>query len=163
MYPGFRYHGVFCQVYTCSLLLMASAPRLITEKVRILLMATPEGNEHQRRHGRHFLIPAGVLIGLGVGLITGYAGPGVLIGLGLGLLASVFIAPTGIIEDHHPGCCGGGSRWGPAIIGLFLILFGIGVIWAPANIWTYVWPYGIGIFLILIGLSFIAKMWQKSG
>jgi hypothetical protein len=150
-------------MYARSLLLMASVPRLITEKVRILLMATPEVNEHQRRHGRHFLIPAGVLIGLGVGLITGYAGPGVLIGLGLGLLASAFIAPTGIPEDRHPGCCGGGSRWGPAIIGLFLILFGIGIIWAPANIWTYVWPYGIGIFLILIGLSFIAKMWQKSG
>jgi len=109
------------------------------------------------------MIPAGVLIGLGVGLITGYAGPGVLIGLGLGLLASAFITPSGTPQDIHPGCCGGGGRWGSGIIGAFMILIGIGIIWAPVNVWTYVWPYGIGILLILIGLSFIAKMWRKSG
>jgi hypothetical protein len=126
-------------------------------------MAIPEENEHRKRHGRHFLIPAGVLIGLGVGLITGYAGPGVLIGLGLGLVASAFIEPSGLPEDSHPGCCGGRSRWGPAIVGLFLMLLGIGIIWAPANVWVYIWPYGVGIFLILVGLSFIAKMWRKSG
>ena len=126
-------------------------------------MATPEENEQRKRHGRHFLIPAGVLIGLGVGLITGYAGPGVLIGLGFGLLASAFIAPSGIPDDHHPGCCGGGSRWGRGIIGVFLLLLGIGIILAPVNIWMYVWPYGIGIFLILIGLSFIPKMLRKTG
>jgi hypothetical protein len=126
-------------------------------------METPEENELRRHHGRHFLIPAGILIGLGVGLITGYAGPGVLIGLGLGLLASAFIAPSGISEDRHTGCCGGGGRWVPGIIGAFMVLIGIGVLWAPENIWLYVWPYGVGIFLILIGLSFVAKMWRKSG
>jgi hypothetical protein len=126
-------------------------------------MATPENDDPRRRHGNHYLIPAGVLIGLGVGLITGYAGPGVLIGLGLGLLASAFIAPSGMPDDRHPGCCGGDTRWGPAIIGLFLIFLGLGIIWAPANVWSYIWPYGVGIFLVLIGLSFIAKMWRKSG
>jgi hypothetical protein len=126
-------------------------------------MTTPEEDGHPRRHGGHFMIPAGVLIGLGIGLITGYAGPGVLIGLGLGLLASVFIAPSRTSPDEPRPCCGDGSRWMPGIIGVFMILIGIGIIWAPANVWTYIWPYGVGIFLILIGLSFIAKMWRKSG
>jgi hypothetical protein len=109
------------------------------------------------------MIPAGVLIGLGVGLITGYAGPGVLIGLGLGLLASAFIAPSKTLPDEQRPGGGDSSRWIPGIIGLFLILIGIGIIWAPVNVWTYIWPYGIGIILILIGLSFIARMWRKSG
>jgi hypothetical protein len=126
-------------------------------------MTTPEEDDHRRHHGGHFMIPAGVLIGLGVGLISGYAGPGVLIGLGLGLLASVFISPSGTLPDEQRPCGGDGSHWIPGIIGLFMILLGIGIIWAPANVWTYIWPYGIGIFLILIGLSFIAKMWRKSG
>jgi hypothetical protein len=146
-----------------AFLLTVSVPRLITEKVRILHMVTPEEDEHRRRHGRNFLIPAGVLIGLGVGLITGYAGPGVLIGLGLGLVGSAFIPPSGISDDRHTGWVGGSRRWGPGIVGVVLILFGLGLIWAPADIWIYVWPYGVGIFLILIGLSFIAKMWRKSG
>ena len=34
------------------------------------------------------LIPAGVLLGLGIGLLAGYPGPGVLIGLGLGFIGS---------------------------------------------------------------------------
>ena len=126
-------------------------------------MATPEADEHQRRHGRHFLVPAGVLIGLGVGLITGYAGPGVVIGLGLGLLASSIIPPHGTVEGSPPGYCGESNRWGAGIIGLFMILLGIGLIWAPMNVWSYIWPYGVGIVLILIGLTFIAKMWRKEG
>jgi hypothetical protein len=39
-----------------------------------------------------------------------------------------------------------------------LIIIGIGIIWIPAHIW----PYVIGIFLILLGIMFAAKSWQKS-
>jgi hypothetical protein len=45
-------------------------------------------------HGKHFLIPAGSLIGLGAGLIAGYPGPGILIGIGLGFLAQGFLKPV---------------------------------------------------------------------
>ena len=69
---------------------------------------------------KHFFIPAGVLIGLGVGLIAGYPGAGVLIGLGLGLIGSAF--QTG--ECAEPSRC---SHHGISmIVGVFLILVGIG-------------------------------------
>ena len=43
---------------------------------------SPEPHRHHR-HGGYMLIPAGVLLGLGIGLLAGYPGSGVLIGLGL--------------------------------------------------------------------------------
>jgi hypothetical protein len=122
-------------------------------------MSTVEEQERRRRHGRHFLIPAGILIGLGVGLITGYPGPGILIGLGLGFLAQGFLRPVeSLAPDQATPCCGHGDRWISVMIGLFLIIIGIGIIWIPAHIW----PYVIGIFLILLGIMFAAKSWQKS-
>ena len=56
-------------------------------------MATEENpdREDRRRHHRnhgYMLIPAGVLLGLGIGLLAGYPGPSVLIGLGLGFIGS---------------------------------------------------------------------------
>lgn len=39
-----------------------------------------------------YFIPAGLLIGLGVGMALGHPGPGLFIGLGLGLLVSTFLA-----------------------------------------------------------------------
>jgi hypothetical protein len=41
------------------------------------------------------------------------------------------------------------------MIGLFLIIIGIGIIWIPAHIWQYV----IGIFLILL----VSCLLQKAG
>jgi len=127
-------------------------------------MSATEDQQHRRRHGRHFLIPAGVLIGLGVGIIVGYAGAGVLIGLGLGFLASAFLPPAGEAPEDAPvPCCRHGGRWMSAGIGVVFVIIGAVIIWAPQNFWTYLWPYGVGVFLILIGLSFIAKMLWRSG
>ncbi|MGB7788067.1 hypothetical protein [Methanoregula sp.] len=107
-----------------------------------------------RKHGRYFLIPAGVLIGLGVGLLAGYPGPGVLIGLGLGFLGSAFMKLSGYetgdtalpVQARRP-------RWTFALIGIFLIVIGIGISWAPVNRW----PLLIAIFLILFGIWFIVR------
>jgi hypothetical protein len=123
-------------------------------------MSSIEEQEHRRRHGRHFLIPAGILIGLGVGLITGYAGPGILIGLGLGFLAQGFLKPAeGPAPDPAAPSSPHDNRWISVMIGLFMIIIGVGIIWAPA----YLWPYVIGIFLIVLGIMFAVKsMWKAS-
>jgi hypothetical protein len=126
-------------------------------------MSAIEEQERGRRHGRHFLIPAGVLIGLGIGIIAGYLVAGLFIGLGLGFLASVFL-PTGEAPESAPvSCCGRGGRWNFVVIGAFFIIIGVALVLAPQNFWAYVWPYGIGAFFILIGFSFIVRMWKKTG
>jgi hypothetical protein len=122
---------------------------------------TPIEEQEQRRprerHERHFFIPAGVLMGLGVGLITGYPGPGILIGLGLGFLAQALIRPVaGPAPDSAAPCCGN-HNWISLLIGLFLVVIGISIIWSPVNLW----PYIIGIFLILLGIMFAAKSLGK--
>nr|WP_321349944.1 hypothetical protein [uncultured Methanoregula sp.] len=122
-------------------------------------MTGNEGREEPRRHGRFFLIPAGVLLGLGIGLIIGYPGSGVLIGLGLGFLASAFMNPRESSgQENGISCCRTGSQWISAIIGLFLIIVGISFVWAPVQIW----PYIFGLFLIGIGLLFLAKNFRST-
>jgi hypothetical protein len=80
--------------------------------VKILHMPSIKGQEQRRPRGKHFFIPAGVLIGLGAGLIAGYPGPGVIIGLGLGLLAQAFFKPVeGPATDSAAPCCGLNNRW----------------------------------------------------
>jgi len=126
-------------------------------------MTTPEEKEYRHRHGRFYFIPAGVLIGLGAGLIAGYAAAGVLIGLGLGFLASGIFRPSAEPAESPVPCCRGGGRWMSVVIGLLFVLIGAALVWAPANFWIYIWPYGVGVLLILVGLSFIAKMALRSG
>ena len=123
-------------------------------------MTQKEDRDDQRQHGRHFLIPAGILLGLGVGLIVGHPASGVLIGLGLGFLASAFVNAAGASgQGQGISCCGNGSRWISAFIGLFMIIIGISFVWAPVQFW----PYIFGLFLIIFGLWFIAKNFRKSG
>lgn len=105
---------------------------------------TEEQNEHRRSHGHYGFIPAGVLIGLGVGLLAGYPGSGVLIGLGLGFLA------TGIADavKQASGTPAEGTNVGMPLLGILMIIIGIGIVWAPADLW----PYIIAGFLILLGV-----------
>ena len=103
--------------------------------------------EEKRHHGGHYLIPAGALIGLGAGMLAGQAGAGVLIGLGLGFVGSA------IYSAMASGKATFGSAWIPAIVGIFLILVGLSIVWGPALPWTSI----IAVFLILIGIGFIAQ------
>jgi len=114
---------------------------------------------HHHHNQRGLLIPAGLLIGLGVGMLVGYSWSGLLIGLGFGFIASAYLKSAGHpVGDaaaygmHH------GSRWMPGLIGIFFIIFGLSVIWAPANFWPYI---GAG-FLILVGIWFLARSFGKA-
>lgn len=114
----------------------------------------------KRRHGHHAFIPAGILIGLGVGLLVNYPGPGVLIGLGCGFIAS------SLMRHEEPGpsvaapnCCSPpGRNWIMLLIGFFMILMGIGLIWQP----VLIWPYLIAILLILLGIGFALRGIRKA-
>jgi hypothetical protein len=121
-------------------------------------MSADEREERRKRHHRYGFIPAGVLIGLGVGLLAGYPGSGVLIGLGLGFLASALV-PTerDLPETSDPGC-GKCVNWMMLLPGIFLILIGVGIIWVPVAIW----PYLIAAFLILLGIGFLVRGFHKN-
>jgi len=112
----------------------------------------------RRRHGRHAFIPAGVLIGLGVGILLNYPGPGVLIGLGLGFLAS----SVGRSEDSGPSEAAPpfgikGLNLTMLLVGIFIILIGIGLVWTPPMIW----PYLVAAFLILLGIGFVVRGFRR--
>jgi hypothetical protein len=110
-----------------------------------------ERREWRRRHRGPFLIPAGVLIGLGIGILVNQAGAGAIIGLGLGFLGSALIpAPS---RDEPVPAPIWGPRWIPVVIGVFLILVGLAIVSGMVIPWTYI----IAIFLILIGIGFIAR------
>ncbi len=126
---------------------------------KFLHMTQIDEQEPKRPHEKHFFIPAGVLIGLGAGLIAGHPASGILIGLGLGFLAQAIIkSVNGPATDSRAPCCGLGSQWISVVIGLFLVVIGVGIIWSPANLW----PYIIGIFLILLGIVVAAISLKKA-
>jgi len=122
-------------------------------------MDPQEEPKRPRHRGKHMLIPAGILIGLGAGIIVGHPASGILIGLGLGLFGSA-LTSFGTQTDAEKECCRHGGKWAMGIVGIFFILIGVAITWAP-EIWTYLWPYGVGILFILLGLWFIAKMFWK--
>lgn len=119
----------------------------------------PEEGKHEdrRRHGGHFLIPAGALIGLGAGMLAGQAGAGVLIGLGLGFAGSAVLTLRGGEDGGQDR--GHGSAWIMAAVGLFLILLGLSIVLSPALPWTAIFA----VFLILIGLGFVARGLARRG
>ena len=99
-----------------------------------------------------FLIPAGILIGLGAGLLVDQMGCGFFIGLGLGLIGSELIP---LVRKSREGECTqpGGANVTTLLIGAFLVFIGISIVWAPAAIW----PYAIAGFLILTGIWFLVR------
>lgn len=121
-------------------------------------MTPIDEQEHQRSREKHFFIPAGALIGLGAGLIAGHPVPGILIGLGLGFCAqALFRSVKGSAPDSKASCGWHDNRLSSVVIGLFLIIIGVGIVWSPANLW----PYIIGIFLILAGILIAAMSVRK--
>ncbi len=119
----------------------------------------PEKDSRHRHNQRGLLVPAGLLIGLGIGMLAGYPGPGLMIGLGLGFIGSAILKPKGYPGSDAAAPAGdGGSRWMPALIGIFFIILGISMVWAPENFWPYI---GAG-FLILLGIWFVARSFGKA-
>lgn len=103
-----------------------------------------------------FIIPAGILIGLGVGILVDHAGSGFLVGLGFGFLG------TGLIPFLRKPLESGGLQPGSIdvtmlLIGAFLTFIGLGLVWAPDAIW----PYAIAGFLILAGIWFLVRGYLK--
>jgi len=111
-----------------------------------------EPDEGKQNRQDEFIIPAGFLIGLGVGLLVDLVIPGILIGVGLGFIGS------GLIRFVKKPLQGEESQQRDKnvthfLIGTFLILIGMGIVLAPAAIW----PYTIAGFLILTGIWFLVR------
>ena len=122
----------------------------ITDAKRIEIKSGLLEPGENRQYG--FIIPAFILIGLGVGLLVDHLGSGFLIGLGLGLIGSELLP---IVKKSLEGECPhtGGANVTTLLIGAFLILIGISFVLAPAAIW----PYAIAAFFILAGISFLVR------
>jgi hypothetical protein len=100
-----------------------------------------------------FILPAFILMGLGVGLLTDHLGSGFFIGLGLGFVGSGLFP---LVRRSAVGeCRQQGEANVPAIlIGAFLILTGISFVWVPA---AAIWPYAIAGILILAGIWLLVR------
>jgi hypothetical protein len=108
-----------------------------------------------RRYWGYFLIAAGLLIGFGAGLLTGYPGSGLLTGTGLGFLGATCINPVervdgvAVVQASTPR-----SRYMLALTGIVLVVFGMGIVLA-------LWPYIIAILIILLGFSILVHGFAK--
>jgi len=128
----------------------------MTDAQRIELKSgLAEPGKHCRDYG--FLILAGILIGVGVGLLADHAGVGFLIGLGLGLIGSELVP---LAWKPQEGECRepGETNVTPLLIGALLILIGLSFVWAPAA----VWPYAFAGLLILAGIWFLIRGFVKN-
>ena len=111
-------------------------------------LAEPVKNERYSS----FIVPAGILIGLGVGLLADYLVSGFFVGLGLGLICSELFR---LIEKSREteSTQTGGVNVTTLLIGTFMVFIGFGIVQAPAAIW----PYAIAGFLILAGIWFLVR------
>ena len=113
--------------------------------------------EPEKQHPNNgFIVPAGILIGLGAGLLVDQLVCGFLIGLGLGLIGSELLQ---FVRKSQEGECTqpGGANVTTLIIGAFLVFIGIGIVLVPAAIW----PYSIAGFLILTGIWVLVRGYYK--
>ena len=116
---------------------------------------TETGKQHQNCG---FFIPAGVLVGLGIGLLVGQAGVGFLLGLGSGFLGTglfPLIRKLRESKDTQPGTMDITNLF----IGAFLVAIGVSTVMAPVAIW----PYEIAGLLILIGIWILVKGFFTAG
>jgi hypothetical protein len=99
-----------------------------------------------------FIVPAGILIGLGAGLLAGYAVAGFLVGLGLGLLGAELLplARKSREGEYQPA---GEANVTLLLIGAVLTLAGTSIVWAPAAVWIYAIP-GL---MILAGIGVLVR------
>jgi uncharacterized membrane protein YidH (DUF202 family) len=113
----------------------------------------------RRKRGQRTLIPAGLLIGLGIGLLVGHIIAAGLIGLGLGFLGSAIANSLQRDDEHDSSSCYHKHGFGLALLGIFFVLFGIMMVWAPALLW----PYIAAAFLILIGIGLLVHGFFHNG
>jgi hypothetical protein len=127
----------------------------ITDAKRIEMKSgLAEPGEH-RNSG--FIIPACILIGLGVGLLVDHLGSGFFIGLGLGFVGSELLP---LVKKPLEGECSqpGGANVTTLLTGAFLIFIGISIVLAPAAIW----PYAIPGLMILAGIGVLVRGFLKT-
>ncbi|OPX64805.1 hypothetical protein [Methanoregula sp. PtaB.Bin085] len=103
-----------------------------------------------------FVIPAGILIGLGIGILLDHLFSGFLVGLGLGLIGAELLAH---VRKSRAGesIRAAGANVTTLLIGTFLAFTGISVVWAPVD----VWPYALAGFLILTGIWFLVRGFSR--
>ena len=101
------------------------------------------------------LIPAGVLLGLGIGLLAGYPGARRADRTGAWIYRVYSPCIAAISSGRTEGRAGPSPRprGGLVLIGAFLVLVGIGLVWAPPRFW----PVIAALFLILLGLLFLFR------
>jgi hypothetical protein len=127
-----------------------SCAEITDTKSRELTNGLPEPGKEHPPYG--FIIPAGILIGLGVGMLVDHVGSGFLVGLGLGFLGSGLVPLVRKLlgsEYTQPGK----TDVTMLLIGAFLVFIGIGFVYAPAALW----PYAFAGFLILIGTWLLVR------
>src|SRR5512136_2076193 len=97
-----------------------------------------------------FIVPAGILIGLGVGLLVDYLLSGFFVGLGFGLICSELYR---LVEKSREAESTqlAGVNVTTLLIGVFVVVIGFGIVLVPAAIL----PYAIAGFLILTGNWFL--------
>ncbi len=105
---------------------------------------------HNRSYG--LLIPACILLGLGVGRVGDYMNLNVddpqKLGLGLGFVAILVIDM--MARERSP--------WWPVIPGAILIVGGVGMDFGPAD---WVRTHGLPLILVVVGLMFVAGIIGK--
>jgi hypothetical protein len=103
-----------------------------------------------------FIVPAGILIGLGAGLLADQLVCGFLIGLGFGLIGSELLS---LVKKSREMDCTqpGGMNVTTFLIGAFLVFIGICLVLAPAAIW----PYAFAGFLILAGVALLVRGFSR--
>jgi hypothetical protein len=109
--------------------------------------------EHMEQHpDKGFFVPAGILIGLGAGLLADQIVAGFLIGLGLGLVGSELFCH---VKKSRDEVCipTDGANVTTTLFGVFLVFIGTSIVLVPAA----VWPYAFAGFLILAGVALLVR------
>lgn len=100
-------------------------------------------------HKGFFLVPAGILIGLGAGILLGYLVSGLIIGFGLGFLGSAASA--------RPVPYGNPAHLWLLVIGVYIVVAGVVINWIPRT----EWPDIAAVFLIIIGIWVVIRGYAR--
>jgi hypothetical protein len=126
----------------------------MTDAKRIELKSgLAEPGEHENSG---FVVPAGILIGLGAGILLDHLFSGFLVGLGLGFIGAELLAYVRRSRNGE-SMQAAGANVTSLLIGAFLAFTGISFVWAPVD----VWPYALAGFLIITGIWFLIRGFSR--